>query len=117
MIGDTQPSDRRGRRLRSVPQSQVGRGGVLRLQRHDPADRVGDAAPLPAEQQLPGQGGAVELAVGQGHRPTLPVGSGDAGVVVLGRGRLALDEDPKVWASAMDTVSLSHRIRARAGAP
>ncbi len=48
-------------RLDPVPECEVGRRGLLGLERHDPLDRVDDGQALAMQQHLPGERGAVEL--------------------------------------------------------
>ncbi len=50
-----------------VPQREVGRGRLLRLERDHPPHRLGDADLLPSHQQLPFEGGPVELPCGDRH--------------------------------------------------
>ena len=50
-----------------VPERDVRRGRLLRLQRDDPADRLDDIERLAPQQQLAGEGGAVELTGGEAH--------------------------------------------------
>ena len=54
-----------------VPQGDVRGGRLLGLQGDDPADRLDDVRAPPAQQLLAGEGGAVQLAGGQGHRPVI----------------------------------------------
>ena len=51
----------------AVPQPEVRRGGLLRLQRDDPAHGVGRVDRLPPQQQLPRQRRPVQLGGGQRH--------------------------------------------------
>ena len=52
----------------AVPQREVRRGGFLRLDRHDAAHGVDDGRRLPRQEQLAGEGGAVQLPPRQRHR-------------------------------------------------
>ena len=51
-----------------VPQRDIGRCGLLRLQGHHAPHRVGNVQGFAIQQQLAGQGGPVELARGDPHR-------------------------------------------------
>ena len=50
----------------AIPQRDVGRCGLLRLQCDDPVDGLDDVQLLAAQQQLSAQRRAIELASGQG---------------------------------------------------
>ena len=75
-------------------QGEVRRGGVLRLQRDDPADGLADGQVLAGEQHLPLQGGAGQRPRRSGARSAPAALLGAA----LGRRALAAHPLPRVLA-------------------
>ena len=65
-----------------VPQREVRRRGLLRLQRDDAVDGLDHVERLAAQQQLPGQRGPVELSGGELHAESVkPPRRAEVGVV------------------------------------
>ena len=66
-----------------VPEGEIRRRRLLRLQGHDPADGLDNVESLPAQQELPAEGGPVELSRGESHggswQPTTGPGLGGPG--------------------------------------
>ena len=50
-----------------IPQGEVRRRGLLRLDRYDAANGLDDAKRLPVQEQLAPERGPVELSRGEGH--------------------------------------------------
>ena len=50
-----------------VPEGEIRRRRLLRLQGHDPVDGLDNVESLPAQQELPAEGGPVELSRGESH--------------------------------------------------
>ncbi len=63
-----------------VPQGQVRRSGMLRLERHHTPHGLPGLPHLPAQQQLPSEGGPVELLRGDLHAPDSAVARPEAPV-------------------------------------
>ncbi len=67
------PVERNGiEALDAVPERDVRRCRLLRLQRDHAPDGLGDVQPRPLEEQLAGEGGTVQREGSEGHACMLP---------------------------------------------